>query len=112
METIQIQLPNELAQRIRQEMPAHEALNRIVAEAMQFWLEKRREKKSDKEKALHALQQAGLIVSSERQRAMAEALLRTLSRRTTTTDLAGVRASLSKLKVPLSEEILAMRGEP
>lgn len=110
METIQIQLPTPLAQLIRREFPSSDTLSEIFTEAIRQWLE-RRDERSEKEKALESLRTAGLVMPANEQRAFAEALLRTLPRRTGTTDLARVRASLSKLKVPLSEEILAMRGE-
>ena len=110
METIQIQLPTPLAQLIQREFPSSETLSQIFTEALRQWLDRRGEK-SEKEKAQDALRAAGLIMPANEQRAFAETLLNTLPQRTGTADLARVRASLAKLKVPLSEEILAMRGE-
>ncbi len=110
METVQIQLPSKLAERIRREMPTDEALSKFVAEAIQLRLEKQQEEKTDREKALHALRQAGFVMSAERQRSMAEDLLAKLSL-PKTTNRAEVETALAKLKVPLSDEIISMRGD-
>jgi len=110
METMQIQLPLPLAQRIRREADSNEALSRIVAEAIQSWLDKGRKEKVDREKVLKTLRDAGLIMSSERQRAFAQAMISSLPLRVTPTR-ARVEAALAKLKVPLSEEIITMRGD-
>ncbi|MCI0698803.1 hypothetical protein L0337_43230 [candidate division KSB1 bacterium] len=110
METMQIQLPLPLAQRIRQEADSNEALSRIVAEAIQSWLDNVRKDKVDREKVLKTLRDAGLIMSSERQRAFAQAMISSLPLRDTPTR-AHVEAALAKLKVPLSEEIITMRGD-
>jgi len=64
----------------------------------------------DREKILKTLRDAGLIMSSERQRAFAQAMIAALPPGPTPTR-AQVEAALAKLKVPLSEEIIAMRGE-
>ncbi len=109
METIQVQLPKKLAQRLRQEIPEDKALDHALVEAVQLWLAEREKKSTDKERALHALRQAGLLMPSERQHAMAEAVLRTLPQRALPADRMQVRTNLAKLKTPLSEEILAMR---
>lgn len=110
METVQIQLPPALVQRIRQEISSDEALSQVVAEAIQMWLERRPEEKVKREKVLQTLRQAGVVMVSERQRALAEAMMATLPLEEPPTR-AQVKASLAKLKVPLSAEILAMRGE-
>jgi Arc/MetJ-type ribon-helix-helix transcriptional regulator len=110
METVQIQLPPPLVQRIRQEISSDEALSQVVAEAIQMWLERRREEKVEKEKVLQTLRQAGVVIASERQRALAEAMMATLPIEKAPTR-AQVEASLAKLRVPLSAEIIAMRGK-
>jgi len=110
METLQIQLPFSLAQRIRQKARSAEALNRVVAEAIQQWLDNGHKEKVDREKVLKMLRDAGLIMSSERQRAFAQAMITALPPRVTPTR-AQVEAALAELKVPLSEEIITMRGE-
>lgn len=110
METVQIQLPPPLAQRIRQEISSDETLSQVVAEAIQMWLERRREEKVEKEKVLQTLRQTGVVIASERQRALAEAMMATLAVEKAPTRTQ-VEASLAKLRVPLSAEIIAMRGE-
>jgi hypothetical protein len=110
LETIQVQLPLALVQQIQQEMPSDEALSQVIAEAIKMWLERRSEGKGEKGDALRTLRQAGLVMDSERQRALAEAMMASLPLKEAPTR-AQVEASLAKLKVPLSEEIIAMRGE-
>lgn len=110
METVQVQLPLPLAQRIRQIAQSQEALSRVVAEAIQQWLGNGREEQVEREKILKTLRHAGLIMSSERQRTFAQAMIDALPPRVAP-NRAEVEAALAELKVPLSEEIIAMRGE-
>ncbi|GEM_PF-1530958 len=110
METIQVQLPLPLAQKIRQIAYSNEALNKVVAEAIQQWLANRQEKQVERGKILKTLRDAGLIMSSERQRTFAQAMIAALPPRPTP-KRAQVEGALAKLKVPLSEEIIAMRGK-
>ncbi len=108
METIQIQLSPTLVQQIQWAAPSGKTLNQIVAEAIQMWLERQREEKNTQESVLQVLRQAGVVMTSERQRTLAKAMMAPLSLEETPTR-AQVEASLAKLKVPLSEEIIAMR---
>lgn len=110
METVQIQLPLALVQQYSKKCLHNEALSQVVAEAIQMWLERRSEGKGERGDALQALRQAGLVMDSERQRALAEAMMAPLPLKEAPTR-AQVEDSLAKLKVPLSEEIIAMRGE-
>ncbi len=110
METVQIQLAPTLLQRLQQEISPNKPIGQIIAEAVQMWLEKRQEEKSNDERVLQVLRHAGLIMTPERQRALAESIMSKLALKETPT-LAQAEAALSKLKVPLSEEIIAMRGE-
>ena len=110
MELVQIQLPATLVQQIQQEVSSDEALSQVIAEAIQMWLEKRWEEKAGKEKVSQILGQAGVIMASEKQRASAEAMMAALALKETPTR-AQVEASLARFKVPLSQEIIAMRGE-
>jgi len=110
METVQVQLPMPLAQRVRQASRSGEALNRVVAEALEQWLDHEHEEKADREQILKTLREAGLIMSSERQRAFAETMLNALPFRPAP-NRERVEAALAKFQVPLSEEIIAMRGE-
>jgi hypothetical protein len=64
----------------------------------------------EKEKARQVLMEAGLIMTSESQRTLAETMMAKLHVKGIPTR-ARVRASLAKLKTPLSAEIIAMRGE-
>jgi len=106
METVQIQLPPSLVQQMQQEVASDEALSQVVAEAIQMWLEKRKVKKG---KVLQTLRQAGVVMNLENQRALAETMMSTLPPKKGVTR-AQVEASLARLKVPLSEDIIAMRG--
>ena len=109
METVQIQLPPSLMQQMQQEVASDEALSQAVAEAIQMWLERRGERKVKKGKVLQTLRQAGVVMNLENQRALAEAMTSTLPLKKGVTR-AQVEASLARLKVPLSEDIIAMRG--
>jgi len=110
MEAVHIQLTPTLVQRIHQEVSSDESLSQIVAEAIQVWLEKRRREKVKKWKILQTLRQAGVVMASERQCALAEAMMAPLSLKKAPSR-AQVSASLAGLEIPLSEEIIAMRGE-
>jgi hypothetical protein len=110
MEAVQVQLPSELVQRLRQEIPSDEALRQVVVEAVQLWLEKRRAEKIQKARGLDILRQAGLVMEGGRQRGLADAMMPSL-RTEQVPSREQVEAALARLKVPLSEDIMAMRGE-
>lgn len=110
METLQVQLPPTLAQRIRQAIPTDEALNQFFAEAIQLRLEKLPEEKTDAEKTVRVLRKAGLVMPAEKQRRMAKTMRTKLSASSKFSH-AKVEASLANFEIPLSEEIIAMRGE-
>src|SRR5882724_7240359 len=110
MEAVQVQLPPELIQRLRQEVASEEALSQVVAEAVQMWLERRRAEKVQQEVGLRLLRNAGLVMDGARQRALADALM-PLLRAGEIPRREQVETALSRLKVPLSEEIVTMRGE-
>jgi len=110
METNQIQLSPTLVQQIRQEIPSDEPLSQVVAEAVQMWLKKRREERSERDGILRTLRQAGVVMASERQRALAGTIMATLPVEQEPARVQ-VEAALAKLHVPLSAEIIAMRGE-
>ncbi|MBC8448860.1 MAG: hypothetical protein H8D78_14015 [Chloroflexi bacterium] len=110
METIQIQLPPTLVRQMRQELSADEVPSWVIAEAIQLWLGRQQKVKAEKTKTLRILRQAGVVMTSERQRASAEAMMDTLSLKEVP-PRAQVEAVLARLRVPLSTEIIAMRGE-
>lgn len=110
METVQIQLPSNLAQRIKQEIHDDQSLSHVVVEAIDLWLKRQQDKKLNSEKSLQSLRQAGLVMTSENQRALSEAMMTSISSKQNLSRQE-VEESLSRLKVPLSEEIDAMRGE-
>lgn len=110
METVQVDLPSDLVARLRQEIASDEALSQIVAEAVQMWLQQRHTEKVEKEQGLHLLRQAGLAMDGARQRALADAIIPPL-RAEDIPSREQVEAALARLKIPLSEDILAMRGE-
>ena len=109
MEAVQVQLPPELVQRLRQEIASEEALSQVVAEAVQMWLERRSAEKVQQEVGLRLLRDAGLAMDGARQRALADAIIPPL-RAEERLSREQVETALSRLKVPLSEEIVTMRG--
>jgi hypothetical protein len=110
MESVQVELPSDLLQQVRQEIPSHTTLSQVVAEAIHMWLEKRVLERSKQERALQKLRDSGLVMTLEKQRALADAMMSPLH-------LGGklgrkeLEAVLARLKVPLSEEVIIMRGE-
>ena len=108
--TVQVPLPSELWQRVRQAIPSEAALGQVLAEAVQLWLEPRRAEKRQHEQGVQLLRHAGLAMEAPRQRALAETLLSPLRPERTPSRDQG-EAALSRLHVPLSEEIMARRGE-
>ena len=75
-----------------------------------MWLERRRAEKVQQEVGLHLLRDAELAMDGARQRALADALMSPL-RAEDIPSREKVETALSRLKVPLSEEIVIMRGE-
>ena len=110
MGVVQVHLPSELVERLRQEMASDDALSQVVTEAVQLWLAQRHTEKVQKAQGLHMLRQAGLAMESARQRALADALMPPM-RAEDAPSREQVEAALARLQVPLSEDILAMRGE-
>ena len=110
MEVLQVELPPELVQRLRQAMATDEVLSQVIAEAVQMWLQRRNAEQGQTERGLHVLRQAGLVMDGVRQRALAGAM-RPARLTEDEPTRAQVEAALSRLHMPLSEEILAMRGE-
>jgi Arc/MetJ-type ribon-helix-helix transcriptional regulator len=92
MESVQVELPSDLLQQVRQEIRSDAALSEVVTEAIHMWLEKRLSERSRQERMLQTLRHAGLVMTLEKQQALADAMI-------------------GRLKVPLSEEIIVMRGE-
>lgn len=110
MDTIKVQLPSKLFRRVQKEIPSNETLNRIVTDAINIWLDRRMVDRKDNSDILEFLRRAGVVMTSKRQRAFTKATIATLPVKDAP-DRAHVTISLAKLKVPLSEEIIAMRGE-
>lgn len=110
MESVQLELPSDLLQQVRQEIPSEAALSQVVTEAIHMWLEKRLSERSRQEHVLQTLRHSGLVMTLEKQRALADAMMSPLH----LAEMPGreeLEAALSRLKVPLSEEIIIMRGE-
>jgi hypothetical protein len=114
MSTITVQLPETLTESLRrQTLPPDEA----IIEALEEWLEKRRQEqaeeanKLERKRVLEAIRSTGLWHSQEDQQAFVESLIRTLgleaielpSHEELRQELAGVP--------PLSELIIAERDE-
>jgi hypothetical protein len=110
LESVQVELPSDLLQQVRQEIPSDVTLSQAVAEAIQVWLEKRLSEKSRRARVLQTLRESGLVMTLEKQRALADAMMSPLhlGGKPGREDLEDV---LAHLKVPLSEEIIIMRGE-
>ena len=111
METIEIQLPDTLVQQLQKEVSLEESLSQVVAESLQMWFKKRRKEKAEKAKALQTLRQAAMVMDSDRQRAMAQFMIKPLSCKGGPPTYAQVEAPLAKVKAPLSEKIITMRKE-
>lgn len=106
MNTITVRLPEALAESLRREaLPPDEA----IIKALEEWLEKRQKEQS--ERARRVLLEKGLIMSSEEQRAFANAVRTRLSLDREPPSLEEVEKSLANLEPPLSEEIITGRGE-
>ena len=109
MESVQLELPSDLLQQVRQEIPSEAALSQVVTEAIHLWLEKRLSERSKQVRALQKLRDSGLVMTLEKQRTLADAMMSPLH-------LGGkpgredLEAILARLKVPLSEEIIVLRG--
>jgi hypothetical protein len=110
MESVQLELPSDLLQKVRQEIPSETALSQVVTEAIHLWLEKRLVERSTQERTRQKLRDSGLVMTLEKQRALVDTMMNPLH-------LGGklgreeLEAILARLKVPLSEEIIRMRGE-
>ncbi|WP_089935407.1 hypothetical protein [Candidatus Entotheonella palauensis] len=110
MEALQVQLPSDLMRRLRQEMLSDETLSEAVEEAVLLWLDKRQAEKTQQERGLLALRQAGIVMDADRQRNLADAIMPHAGS-DEPPDRDQTETALARLKVPLSEDILAMRGE-
>ena len=106
MSMIEVRLPEPLAKRLQEEaVPADEA----IVEALEEWLEKRQEEQ--RKRARQVLLDRRLIISSEEQRAFVNAVRTRLSLDREPPSLEEVEKALADLEPPLSEEIIAGRGE-
>ena len=110
MEDVQVSLPSDLLQRLRREIPSDEALSQVVAEAVHMWLEQRREQTCERQQGLHTLRESGMVMDRAKQRDFADAMMPRYGAEGPP-DREQVEMALSRLKVPLSEEIIAMRRE-
>ncbi len=110
MESVQVELPSDLLQQVRRQIPSDAALSQVVAEAMYMWLEKRLSERTRKERVWHTLRESGLVMTLEKQQALADAMMSPLHLGETPNREA-LETVLARLKVPLSEEIIVMRGE-
>ena len=110
MESVRVEWPFALLRQVRQAIPSDAALSQVVAEAIQMWLEKRLSERSRQERVLQTLRLSGLVMTLEKQRALADSMMSPLH----VGGMPGredLEAVFARLKVPLSEEIVIMRGE-
>ena len=112
MEMVQVQLPAELVRQIQETVPSSKTLEQIFAEAIQMWLDRQQQQKArtEAEKALRFLRQAGLVMGEEKQHAFAQSLRTTLEV-DERPDREEVEAAMANLNPPLSQEIITLRGE-
>jgi hypothetical protein len=112
MEMVQVQLPVKLVRRVEQTIPPGQALEQVLAEAIETWLDSQQPAQAAAEaaQALLFLREAGLVMSAERQQAFAQAIRATLEP-TENPIREEVEAALIHLTPPLSAEIIALRGE-
>jgi hypothetical protein len=75
MESVQVELPSDLLQRVRQEIPSDVALSQIVAEAIHLWLEKRLSEKSRRARVLDTIRESGLVMKLAKQQALTDAMM-------------------------------------
>jgi hypothetical protein len=110
MQSVQVELPSDLLRQVRQEIPSDAALNQVVAEAIQMWLEKRLAEKSKNKRVLDSLRKSRLVMTLAKQQALADAMMRPLhlGEMPNREELESV---LGRLKISLSEEIIVMRGQ-
>jgi len=106
MNTITVRLPEALAESLRREaLPPDE----VIIKALGEWLEKKQ--KEQRKRAQQVLLEKGLIMSSEEQQTFANAVRTRLSLDREPPSLEEVEKALANLEPPLSEEIIAGRGE-
>jgi len=106
MNTITVRLPEALAESLRREaLPPDE----VIIKALGEWLEKRQ--KEQRKRAQQVLLEKGLIMSSGEQQTFANAVRTRLSLDREPPSLEEVEKALANLEPPLSEEIIAGRGE-
>jgi len=106
MSTITVDFPEGLLKRLTSEGLTDETLNQIISDAMREQIQRG----SGRVGILERLQDAGVILSPLRQQRLAESVIGKLSKRRGSISRAEVEAALAKVKAPLSEEIIAMRG--
>jgi hypothetical protein len=106
MSTITIRLPEALAESLsREALPPDEA----IIKALEEWLKTRQQEQ--RKRARQVLLEKGLIMSPDEQRALINAVRTQLSLDREPPSLEEVEKSLAGLDPPLSEEIIAGRGE-
>lgn len=112
MKTIEVQLPAHLIRQVQQHIAPDEPIEQVLAQVVQLWLDQQDQPAAptEAEQALQFLRQSGLVMSAERQHALAEAVKSTLDV-TESPDRVELETVLAGLNPPLSEEIIAMRGE-
>ena len=109
MRTITVELPQSLVEQLQGRAVSEETLKQVMIEAALAWATRKPRDLPAKERALQVLRETGLIMTPERQRVFAEAVRATLPSAGATRH--EVKQALSKLKTPLSEEIIAERDE-
>ena len=109
-ETIHIQLPPALLQQVRQKAESGETTTgQIFTEALQIWLERDKKRRNKENNALNMLRKSGIVMTRDQHHQMADKIISSLNI-SEIPDLKQARTALSKLRTPLSEEIIAMRG--
>jgi len=108
-EAFQIQIPSDLFQKIKNQISYYEELlSKIVIEQLSFLINIKEPKKKEQD-MLTLFKDNNLVISSVRQKNMAKNIISSLNV-SEIPERSKVRSLFSKFKVPLSEEVLRMRG--
>jgi len=112
MDMVQVQLPATLVQQVKQTAAADKALEQVLVEAVQMWLDNQHQKQieAEAEQALSFLRKTGLVMNAERQHSFAQSIAALLEI-DEEPSRAEIEAALANLEPPLSEEIIMMRGK-
>ncbi len=111
MHAITIHLPNAIAEELRAQGLSGKKLETFVTATLRQEVLERRKRNKSKQKALRILREAGVVLSSSEQQKFAEAALARLPKQPKPVSRGRVEEALSHFDIPLSQEIINLRGE-